>query len=565
MRVEDLYHTNITCPVGTRDGRIAAVMMIGKQRSIWTFVLMQWMKGEEQFVSLWQYDAQERSIGPVCRKHHDMVINWLQQFGRVFEETDYGKVQITESNDGERTDDGEIVLSGEEGEIAAKEAAIFYMEQDIFGMTCHTGGKEEFAGEHYNGEFTLKLQGRHIDAGMLGICIDDTRIEDRHYMAYCSESMYKLKRTTSRYVAVEWGQPFQLMEFIVKMSDPELEVQIEDYDSQKVGKDFLGVMRLENIRLGAEEEIYIGDVTVTRNIDMRGEVPAEFRLWETHGAYMWTKVAAETLYEAYQKVREELECAAGILNLLVKNDSFVPLYSRNHEMMGWHYPFHENVIYTGCGIYLENCATAENLYYGGKDGRKNVIHLEDSVRRYLEDDNELDTMFNLFADGQKHQAFSLMLHWFEAGCASEDLEEKIVYLDMALEFAMNGERGASFLESRGMDETEQKGLIEQFSEVLKQAGLEENLQREIGGQIENTLMKNTNFLSKLERFIETEKVAVSPQELELIRKMRRKRNAIAHGKRNVRFSGREVEEVTGVISNILLAKVYKVVRENEHN
>lgn len=565
MQLEELYHTKFNSPPGTADAHIRAVMMVEEQRFTYTFLLTEWQQAGKAVTSLWQYKPSEKLIGPVCAGIHQLAVKWLEQFGRVFEEARYAQVNINVTECGNTADAGESSLLCEEQQIPLDGAAVFYMGQDIFGMSCHRNPEEGFGGIHYNDEFILKIQSAHMEAGMLGICVDDTEVEGVHYLAYCAEAVYRLKHTTMKYLTItDFRQPFQLMEFIIKAADPDMNVEIEDYDRQKVGKRFLGVRKMHNISLEKEEELYIGDVTITRSISLQGELPEEFRLNEEHGAYLWVKVTAETLYEAYEKIREQLECTAGILNLLVKNDSFLPLYGKNQKMQGWHYPFHENVIYVGSGIYLENCDTAENMYYGGENDSKNVICLEPSIRKYLENDNELDTMFNLFADGGKQDAFLLMLRWFEAGCAAEQLDEKIIYLDMALEFAMSGEGGTSFLTARDVPETAQKELLERIAGSLEEV-LEEELCKAVAGQIENTLVKNTSFISKLERFIKAEQLAVSPVEIELIKKMRKKRNAIAHGRRNVKFSKRETEKVTGIISNILLAKVYKVVRENERN
>lgn len=566
MRLEHLYYTNFKAPVGTTDARIIATMLIEEQQSVYCFVLTEWKRDNKKELSLWQYHAANREIAPIGMELHEMAVFWLMRFAGVFEEARFAEININEMAGGAAAEEGTSLLQCGKQSVNVEKTAILYMGQDIFGMTCHANMEDNFSGRHYNEEFTLKIDNKDINAEMLGICIRDELLDGKHYLAYCAETVYRLKNTASSYLTItDWRQPFQLMEFVVKVVDPEMNVEIQDYDRQKMGKHFLGVRKLQNFILGKEEEIYIGDVTITRSIGLQGEMPEEFRIKENLGAYMWVKVTADTLYEAYQKIWEALECAAGILNLLVKNDSFVPVYSKGRQMQGWHYPFHENIVYAGEGIYIENCDTAESLYYGGEDGRKQVIRIEESVRQYLEDDNELDAMFNLWADGGKHQAFLLMLRWFEAGCAAENLEEKVVYLDMALEFAMSGERGTTFLQSRHVEEEKQTQLLQNFSQVLADADLEEELQGEIARQIENTLAKNSNFMSKLECFIETERIAVSDAEMELIKKMRKKRNAIAHGKRNAKFSKREVEAVAGVISNILLAKVYKVVRENEHN
>lgn len=566
MQLENLYHTKFNSPPGTTDAHILAVMMVEEQRRTYIFLLTEWQQAGNAVISLWQYTPAEKMIGPVCGGIHPLAVKWLEQFGRVFEEARYPQVNINIVECEDMPDTGESSLLCGARQILADGAAIFYMGQDIFGMSCHRNPEESFGGLHYNDEFTLKIQNAHMDAGMLGICVDDTEVEGVHYLAYCAEAAYRLKHTTMKYLTIkDLRQPFQLMEFIIKSADPDMNVEIQDYDRQKVGRRFLGARKIHNILLEKEEELYIGDVTITRSISLQGELPKEFQLHGEHGAYMWVKVTAETLYEAYEKIREELECAAGILNLLVKNDTFLPLYGKNQKMLGWHYPFHENIVYVGRGIYLENCDTAENMYYGGEDDRKNVIRLETSIRRYLEDDNELDAMFNLFVDGEKQDVFLLMLRWFEAGCAADELDEKIIYLDMALEFAMSGEQGTSFLAARGVTEATQKELLEQLAVNLEGILPEEELRKAVAGQIENTLVKNTSFISKLERFVKEEQLAVSPVEIELIKKMRKKRNAIAHGKRNVKFSKRETEKVTGVISNILLAKVYKVVRENERN
>ncbi len=495
-----------------------------------------------------------------------MAVKWLKQFERVFEETRYAQMNIKILEGADMAAAGESSLMSGKQQLPAEGMAILYMGQDIFGMSCHREPGADFCGIHYNDEFTLKIQNAYMNATMLGICVDDTKVDELRYMAYCAEAVYRLKHTNMKYLSItDIRQPFQLMEFIIKSTDPDMNVEIQDYDSQKVGKRFLGVRKIQNISLEKEEELYIGDVTITRSICLQGDTPKEFLLSDEYGAYMWVKVTAETLYEAYQKIREELECAAGILNLLVKNDTVCPLYGKNSGITEWHYPFHENIVYVGQGIYLENCDTAENMYYGGSDGRKNVICPEKSVKSYLEDDNELDAMFNLFSDGEKHGAFLLMLRWFEAGCAADKPDEKIIYLDMALEFAMSGECGTSFLEARGVTNAVQTELLERIAGSIKEVLPDEELQKAVAGQIENTLVKNTNFISKLERFIKEEQLGITPAEIELVKKMRRRRNAIAHGRRNVTFSKREIEKVTGIISNILLAKVYKVVRENECN
>lgn len=566
MQIEQLFQINFKYPPNTTDTRILGVLMVYEQQCAYIFLLTEWKHAGKTIRSLWQYMPSEHKIDLLHEGVQEIAMKWLKQFGRVFEKVRYDHIDIHVVESRYKEEPTVCRLMCEERRIEADAAAIFYMGQDIFGITCHSNPESSFEGLHYNDDFRLELECSEMNAGMLGICIDHMVEDGVHYMAYCSEAAYRLKRASMNYLMItDLKQPAQLMEFIIKAADPDIPVEIQDYEKQKIGKRFLGVCRIQNIVLKEEEELYIGDVTVTREVSLPGKVPKEFQLPKNRGAYMWVKVTAETLHEAYQKSKEMLDCAVGILNLLVKNDSFLPFYEKDKEMLGWRYAFHENIVFVEPGMYLENCDTAESIYFGGNRIEKNVIRIEPSIQQYLENENELDAMFNLFTDGEKHHAFLLMLRWFEAGCATDDLDEKIIYLDMALEFAMNGESGISFLESKGVDACAQKDLLNRITESIKEAQLGEELQEGIEKQIENTLVKNTNFLSKLQRFIETEELSMSDGEIELIKKMRKKRNAIAHGKRNVKFSKREAEKVTGIISNVLLAKVHKVVRMSERN
>lgn len=566
MQLEELYHRKLENVSDTAELRMHAVMMVAEQKQTYTFAVTERQQGEQKGFSLWQYRNDGNRMEPIGKGQQQLAIRWLEQFARVFEEARYRQVYLPVLENGQdgNAEEGAEQLLCEGQAIKTAGAAILYMGQDIFGMSCHAHTESGFGGLHYNDVFELRICNAHIRAEMLGICLDQTRIDEWNYLAYCPEVSYRLKHKNMKYLTVtELRQPFQLIEFIIRSADPDAQVEIAEYETQKVGRHFLGVRKICNLSLGEEEEFYIGDVTVTRGIHLQGKPPEEFALADTVGAYLWVKVTAETLYQAYEKIREELECAAGILNLLIKNDSVLPFYWKKQELPEWRYRFHEAIVYTGDGIYLENCDTAESFYYGGQNEKHSGVYLEKAVREYLADDNALDAMINLFTDQRKHEAFFLMLRWFTAGCAAETLEEKVIYLDMALEFAMSGERGISFLEARGMEETAQREMLETLAGSIQGLALSKEVQEELQRQITNTLTKNTSFISKLERFIKEEQLLVSASEIELIQKMRKKRNAIAHGKRNVTFSRREAEKVTGIISNLLLAKVYKVVGKDE--
>lgn len=566
MQLEDLFHTHLPSTQEASHIAILVALMIQENQYVYVFLLTEQQREKEVIRHLMQFFPECSMLGPICKGADKIAIEWLRQFGRVFKEACYDNITIVVEKEEKEAEKGQAALTYENQQLSMDGSAVLYLGQELFAMTRHSQLGSDFYGVHYHDEFTIHIGNQYIDAAMRGFCIDDTEQDGMHYLAYCAESAYQLKHTMAKKISItDIRQPFQLMEFIVKSADADIAVEIQNYDKQKVGRNFIGVRLIENIVLEQEEELYIGDVTITRAIQMQGELPEEFQLSNEYGAYMWVKVTAGTFYLAYEKAREQLECAAGILNLLIKNDSVYPFYGKSLQLSGWHLPFHSNIVYVNPGIYLENCDTAECLYYGGEENSKNIIRPEQMVRDYLEEDNELDEMFNMFADGNKHQSFLLMLRWFEAGCMADILDEKIIYLDMALEFAMNGEQGISFLAARNVEEETSRHLIEKLKQGVQEALPDTKQQKEIMQQLENTLIRNTNFMSKLERFIEQEHLQITKSELELIQKMRRKRNAIAHGKKNVKFSKRETEKVTGIISNILLAKVYKVVRESECN
>lgn len=567
IKLEELYFAPF--PNGKEEAvyKIRAVLCAVEEERLRVFILTLRKRGQSEGLVLFQYLPQIKAVKTIAEENCRLAQQLLEIFERALFLPDEEK---TVELPGEKREEAEIpgkaVLICHGRQLAVKGAAIAYMGQRVCGASWEKSSPAFFKTLHHHDKFQLRLRNDFIQAETIGSCFVSTRRGDLFYHLYYNEEAYRLERTFSKYInAYQFFQPFQLMKFIAKQASPDLQMEIENYEQQKIGKSFIGVRLLRNFILEEEENIYIGDAAIAGEFPFRGEIPKGFSPENGRGAYLWLETRAEDLADAFQKLNEGLECVTGIVNLFVKNDSFMPDFWTENRVAEWHYALHENIVDMSDEIYIENCDTGEAVYYGGTDYKKNVVCLEESVKAYLEEDNSLDKMFNLFVDKTGERAFLLMLRWFQAGCAAQSGDEKIIYMDMALEFCMSGEQGIPFWKNQGIEEEKQKRLLARLEQVLEEGELSEEQQKSTKQQLRNTLIRNASFISKLECFIKKEKLDICGEELALIQKMRKKRNAIAHGKKSASLSHREMEIVTGITSRLLLAKVRKVVQKYECN
>lgn len=139
------------------------------------------------------------------------------------------------------------------------------------------------------------------------------------------------------------------------------------------------------------------------------------------------------------------------------------------------------------------------------------------------------------------------LRWLRLAIHSVDPITKLLDLWLSLEFAARGTG------SRRFTDEEIKSIKEQTKQIkLSGRDLSEEQVYAIEGKLD--MLNDAPLIEKVKQFVKQNDIAFSDVEFETIRKARKKRNDIEHGKGNVEVDREELEKLQSLIERIILAR-----------
>jgi len=140
--------------------------------------------------------------------------------------------------------------------------------------------------------------------------------------------------------------------------------------------------------------------------------------------------------------------------------------------------------------------------------------------------------------------WSLMssLKWLRRSWYADNINDKVIYIDIAMEFMIDGEKVAPIYKDETMEQIKQK-----LNEIKCH-----NINRIL------SLIKEPSFNMKLHSMIDRLKIQVSENDLILLERIRDERNEIIHGRRECDMDELEIALANNIVCMMVIKKLYSL-------
>jgi hypothetical protein len=154
-------------------------------------------------------------------------------------------------------------------------------------------------------------------------------------------------------------------------------------------------------------------------------------------------------------------------------------------------------------------------------------------------------------------ALNFSLRWLRRAWEANTIEDKIIYIITALEYSLVKAKGSGLLKEELIKEVIY-GAVERYKEVLGENKENENISV-LKDKIQNAL-SNPPLWNRVLTVISDFGVLVSDDDLEVLHRARKVRNALIHKGKKMNFSIEETEKAHSVVSRIVAARVKILIK-----
>lgn len=323
---------------------------------------------------------------------------------------------------------------------------------------------------------------------------------------------------------------------------------------------YLVLLPIENLLLNTLE-FGLGDVTfLTKNqaLDMyKGfEEKYNHNALDKFDTFAQTIVESDNAYDAFLLGRQKIQDAIDMIILLSKNERVFNLYNLGNEINEWNrLRLYQNPKCSSL-YYAESLIGIENILGDSKDTWENNSLDVDS--KFVKVFNELDWYEEILYKKQTEELSILdkqlfnALKWLNRSWKAEDLEDKVIYTNISMEFLVDKIETDPFLPDE---------IIREFKKLLKQLLKEQSdtFTEEYSKKIKEKslgMLKEPPLKIKVQTLISQLSIPITDKDFSNFWKVREYRNDLVHGKKDKL----EINPGDVLVANILLGEfiVYRL-------
>ncbi len=340
--------------------------------------------------------------------------------------------------------------------------------------------------------------------------------------------------------------PQEMMKVMSNITNA-FEVGNEELDKMNIRK-YKYITTLNNFEL-IDEALQIGDVIFSKDIedvDIEKIKPSSQKY-----IYISTYVAAKTIAEAQNRAIQRIESTLNIMQLIEKNSCFYKFYNKKEEINEWNV---KNIFIDyriGEKFYIFNIFENNQSVYGSN--RELIIKNygcfkpECDLVLYNDEINKL-----IINNIDKKNNLSNAVYWLNKGIEeiNIDLSKCVLYLNIALEYCANKEKGESFF-------AQYKESEEIFNNISNY--LEENYPKnEVAIEIKNKLnwaLSSASLKNRFEVMLKKLNIKYTKEQFETYNKIRDARNDIIHGRKKADIQKYDIINCYMFLSKVLFHKL----------
>ena len=369
------------------------------------------------------------------------------------------------------------------------------------------------------------------------------------------ETYYALVTSPGKFkYSSEEQSPVDLLDFIYSIIGFKKLVNHPDHSFCRW---FQVVIPIENLNIA--QDFGLGSVTFVKrdNSEIMRILSEADDMFGSYETYALVHVNEVMMFDAYQKAKREIENAIYLLMNLWRDDSPCHIHGLEHVVRSKSLKHYDTNVALSELVYLECVFPQTKLLCNTKFIlNENVTNIdagfvdslsciEDFERKLMQADEEPQGI---------HASIFSALKWLLKAWESNDSDDQVIYANTAIEFLVAREKGVPLLtksKRRSICDELQESIAKHAGDVLDSDGIKKLVDKF------SKACTDTPFMAKLRSLIKRCEIPVTESEMELIGRLREKRNDIVHGKKSIEIDKQELRLVCEIVSTIALYKLRK--------
>lgn len=288
--------------------------------------------------------------------------------------------------------------------------------------------------------------------------------------------------------------------------------------------------------------------------------------WIENSPKAIVNLTAHTFYDAYVQASELVEESIDLLTHLARQSTLYENYNASNNLINWRRDLAYPQPAKSTLVFMVNNTMSKSIVFDSKDIIVPQVLDVDSFTNRISNfvaPYEI-SMVNTYQERgisknvrEQLVALNFSLRWLRRAWEANTVEDKIIYIITALEYSLVKVKGSKLLKGEVIKEVI-CGAVERYKEVLG-----ENIENEdisvLKDKIKNALT-NPPLWNRVLTVISDVGVLVSDDDLEVLYRARRVRNALIHEGKKMDFSIEEAKKAHSVVSRIVAARIKILIK-----
>jgi hypothetical protein len=375
-----------------------------------------------------------------------------------------------------------------------------------------------------------------------------------------SSGMYQMTKVSNNHIKAEKINPLNLVHFICRNAGlSENNINIEGHSNINEFN-FIVINKLKNIVV--LDEVGFGNCTILppNTLDTQiTDIEQYKQLFEENNnnySYVKTCVSSKNFYDAFVSGKEEIEKTISSIMSIIRADSYLQSNTIFKEFENWYIdnltpkPSVSNV------FLIKNLFTQEQIIINNtKLVDPNYLVLDSELVAKVQGTQWLDELLINYLDTKNDdlQPLFMSLKWIRRSWDIDNYDDKVIYAIIALEFLAANEKVKPLI-SKADKKVVITAALDKFKDLYQGADIDY-----YHDELKKTLdfsLADVPLFAKIESLIKRLEIPISDNDISLLRKARKVRNDIVHGRNSNQLSNTEILLVNNIVSKITFYKLY---------
>lgn len=445
---------------------------------------------------------------------------------------------------------------------------IGYSGSDDYGEIVLTDiFEKDLKSFHLIHEFSIYIDyGEGIQQEYVGLVLSVRKENNTTVKLFFSTNVYNLKNSNVGVLISESTDPRYLIDFMIRSYGWETNIEGIANHIQP----YIVMIPVHNI-LVETDAIGIGNVELLARASKNDDVLLmKDKLKEKWKEFTMAKVNVDSrsYYEAYCQASKQIEDALNAINHIVKQDSLYELYSTQNQVAEWNRDVFIPKPQIGSIVYARNLVT-NGIVISDMERivEPNVLKLDESFNDRIEglewyEDLIADNMDNNISNEKKNLLNALK--WLKRSWDATDLEDQIIFSNIAIEFLLSGEKVPPLLNKDIRNKIVDVALNEFDSIFDGDVEDKDRLYKDIKQKF-SAALTNAPLFAKLYNLIDKLNIPITDRDSELLKRIRKKRNDLVHGRATESTDRMDIWNSNTIIGMIIAYKMKYRGELNEYS